>query len=92
MARSKAISSRIQTIGRSAEPHNVAPSAAAGEAQHPLGDDTWLGTYASAQQPADLVRFHLGDMSPSALASLARVWDYTPLRPADLERDREAGR
>ena len=33
--------------------------------QHPLGDDTWVGTYASAQQPADLVRFRLGDMSPS---------------------------
>ncbi len=50
----------------------------------PLGGDIWVGTYASARQPADLVRFSHGDPRPEAFVSLTRVWQRTRLTPAAL--------
>ncbi len=52
--------------------------------RHPLGNDMWVGTYASAQQPTDLVRFSLADMRPAAFTSLTGIWERTALRPTDL--------
>jgi len=51
---------------------------------HPLGGDQWAGLYASAQQPADLVRFSLAGRDPAGFVSLTRIWERTALRPADL--------
>lgn len=58
----------------------------------PVGGDEWVGQYYSSRQPADLVRFSpstllragLADVRPEAFVSLTRVWERTPLRPADL--------
>ncbi|MFL5804742.1 MAG: S9 family peptidase [Roseiflexaceae bacterium] len=49
-----------------------------------LGDGMAVGQYFSSTQPADLVRFQLDDLRPEAFVSLTRVWEHTPLRPADL--------
>jgi dipeptidyl aminopeptidase/acylaminoacyl peptidase len=49
-----------------------------------LGDGTGVAQYFSSSQPADMVRFSLDDMRPEAFTSLSRVWERTPLRPADL--------
>jgi dipeptidyl aminopeptidase/acylaminoacyl peptidase len=51
---------------------------------YPLGNDEWVGSYASSRQPTDLVRFSLTDVRPEAFASLTRIWERTPLRPTDL--------
>lgn len=50
----------------------------------PAADGAWVGQYFSARQPADLVRFSLDDLAPERFTSLTRVWERTPLRPADL--------
>jgi dipeptidyl aminopeptidase/acylaminoacyl peptidase len=49
-----------------------------------LGDGVGVGQYFSATQPTDLVRFTLDDLRPEAFVSLTRIWEHTPLRPADL--------
>jgi dipeptidyl aminopeptidase/acylaminoacyl peptidase len=50
----------------------------------PVGDDAWVGSHYSSQQPADVVRFLLTDGEAQDLTSLTRVWDRTPLQPNDL--------
>lgn len=55
----------------------------------PAANGTWIGQYYSAQQPADLVRFHLDDVRPERFAALGRVWERTPLGAADLAPARE---
>ncbi|MGC9333429.1 MAG: alpha/beta hydrolase family protein, partial [Anaerolineae bacterium] len=44
----------------------------------------WVGKYYSARHPTDLVRFSLDDPSPESFTSLTRVWERTPITPADL--------
>ncbi|MGI8587351.1 MAG: S9 family peptidase [Chloroflexia bacterium] len=51
---------------------------------HPLADGEWVGIYGSSRQPTDLVRFSLTGPHPESFTSLTRVWERTPLRPADL--------
>jgi dipeptidyl aminopeptidase/acylaminoacyl peptidase len=50
----------------------------------PVGHNAWVGTYSSATQPTDLVRFSLDAMRPESFVSLTRVWERTALRPDDL--------
>ncbi len=50
----------------------------------PVGDGAWAGTYTSARQPADIVRFIPGETDLAAFTSLTRVWQRTPLTPDDL--------
>lgn len=50
----------------------------------PLGKDEWVGQYYSAQQPTDIVRFSLQEISPAAFVSLTRIWERTLLRPEQL--------
>jgi dipeptidyl aminopeptidase/acylaminoacyl peptidase len=50
----------------------------------PVGEAEWIGLYYSSQQPEDLVRFSVERVSPKAFTSLTRVWERTPLEPADL--------
>jgi dipeptidyl aminopeptidase/acylaminoacyl peptidase len=49
-----------------------------------LGDGVWVGQYSRSTHPFDLVRFSLDDLRPEAFVSLTRVWERTPIRPADL--------
>jgi dipeptidyl aminopeptidase/acylaminoacyl peptidase len=58
-------------------PGNLSPLA-------PIGGDVWVGTYYSAQQITDIVRFSLNDLNPGNFVSLTRVQERTPLRPDDL--------
>ena len=50
----------------------------------PAPDDEWLAFYHSSRQPDDVVRLRLDALRPDAFLSLSRVWERTPLRPADL--------
>jgi dipeptidyl aminopeptidase/acylaminoacyl peptidase len=50
----------------------------------PLGSGQWLGQYYSSRQPGDVVRLTLDDPQPQEFLSLSRVWERTPLSPADL--------
>lgn len=50
----------------------------------PVRPGEWVGQYYSSQQPTDVVLFSLADPRPSAFASLARVWERTPLSTEDL--------
>ena len=50
----------------------------------PVGDGAWVGHYSSSRQPADVVRFAPAAPRPETFASLSRVWERTPLTPADL--------
>jgi dipeptidyl aminopeptidase/acylaminoacyl peptidase len=50
----------------------------------PVGEGQWVGKYYSARQPTDLVRFSLDNPSPESFTSLTRVWERTPITPADL--------
>jgi len=64
-------------------PGNLVPLA-------PVGQGEWVGRYYSSRQPADLVRFSPPDLQPAPgpqpdhFVSLTRVWERTPLSPADL--------
>ena len=50
----------------------------------PLSGGYWVGHYSSSRQPGEIVRFRPGDYDPSRFPTLGRVWERTPLRPADL--------
>jgi dipeptidyl aminopeptidase/acylaminoacyl peptidase len=50
----------------------------------PIESGEWIGQYWSSTQPADLVRFPLNDIRPEKFASVSRIWENTPLTPADL--------
>jgi dipeptidyl aminopeptidase/acylaminoacyl peptidase len=50
----------------------------------PLSGGYWVGQYSSSRQPGEIVRFRPGDYDPARFPGLARVWERTPLRPADL--------
>jgi dipeptidyl aminopeptidase/acylaminoacyl peptidase len=50
----------------------------------PAANGAWVGHTYSSRQPADLVRFDPADVRSAAFASLTRVWERTPLTPADL--------
>lgn len=50
----------------------------------PVGAGAWVGLYYSAQQPTDLVRYPHTEPRPAHFVSIARVWERTHLRPADL--------
>lgn len=58
---------------------NLTPLAPAGD-----GSGAWVGLYASAQQPAEIVRFVPGEAEPARFTSLTRVWERTPLIAGDL--------
>jgi len=62
-------------------PGNLVPLAPVGA---PPGTGEWVGQYYSSRQPADLVRFSLQDVRPEVFVSLTRIWERTPLNPADL--------
>lgn len=51
---------------------------------HSLADSRWVGRYASAQHPDDLVTFRPSDVDPHALTSITGMWERTSLRPGDL--------
>ncbi|MBV9279818.1 MAG: S9 family peptidase, partial [Chloroflexi bacterium] len=48
-----------------------------------------IGSYARSTQPADLVRFRPDRAQPETFVSLTRLWDRTPLRPAELAPARD---
>ena len=50
----------------------------------PAAGGGWVGEYASAQQPSDVVAFELQKGEPEALSSLTGLWQRTQLRPTDL--------
>jgi dipeptidyl aminopeptidase/acylaminoacyl peptidase len=50
----------------------------------PVGKGAWVGRTYSSRQPEDLVRFCLDALQPESFVSLTRVWERTPLSPADL--------
>lgn len=49
----------------------------------PTPDGHWVGQYLSSRQPTDLVRFPI-PIQQLSYVSLTRVWERTPLTPADL--------
>jgi dipeptidyl aminopeptidase/acylaminoacyl peptidase len=49
-----------------------------------LENDIWVGEYYSANQPTDIVRFSLADLRRETFVSLARVWERTSIKQADL--------
>lgn len=49
-----------------------------------LGDGWWVGEYASATQPGDLVRFRWDDPRPEVFVSLTRLWERTALQAHNL--------
>lgn len=50
----------------------------------PSGSGDWVGSYGSARQADDLVRFAVADPQPGRFVSLSRVWDRTALTARDL--------
>jgi dipeptidyl aminopeptidase/acylaminoacyl peptidase len=50
----------------------------------PVADGEWVGQHNSSRQPANLVRFSLGDSALPTFTSINRIWEQTPLRPDDL--------
>jgi dipeptidyl aminopeptidase/acylaminoacyl peptidase len=49
-----------------------------------MKDDSWIGAYFSSTNPADIVRFSLADLRPTAFTSLTRVWERTSITRGDL--------
>lgn len=58
-------------------PGNLTPFA-------PAADGAWVGEYASARQPADVVRFWLSDLQPESFTSLTHIWERTELHANDF--------
>jgi dipeptidyl aminopeptidase/acylaminoacyl peptidase len=52
----------------------------------PVDSDQWVGTWYHSRQPEELVRFSPLDVAAGrwSPAGLTRIWDRTPIRPADL--------
>ncbi len=50
----------------------------------PVSDREWAGAYYNSRQPGDIVRFPIGSPAPGEFTSLTRLWERTPLTPADL--------
>jgi dipeptidyl aminopeptidase/acylaminoacyl peptidase len=47
-------------------------------------DGGWLALHFSSQQPGEIVRLNMAEISPAAFQSISRVWDHTRLGSADL--------
>jgi dipeptidyl aminopeptidase/acylaminoacyl peptidase len=51
----------------------------------PIDDNRWLGSFGSAQYPADLVQFEAqAPLQPESFISITGLWQHTRLRPDDL--------
>lgn len=50
----------------------------------PVSGNEWVGQIFNSRQPAELVRFDVGDLDPRRFKSLARVWERTELTADDL--------
>ncbi len=50
----------------------------------PAEKGDWVGFYLHSRQPTDVVRFSPNNLDPDDFVSLSRVWERTPLTPADF--------
>jgi dipeptidyl aminopeptidase/acylaminoacyl peptidase len=55
----------------------------------PAAQGGWIGEIYSATQPNDLIRFDPADLRAESFTSLSRVWERTPITPADLAPARD---